>query len=131
MVHAENPLMWWKNQLSGTGMVYSIALNGFSEMVHPENPERANFNVFLLKNYKTRMQINNKRNRASKDGMLTRNANHTTNNCTEGLSSDPPSYNPAIHTLPDCDIPINALELWELWKAKLDLPEILQPAQLT
>ena len=26
----------------------------------------------------------------------------TTYNCTNGLSSDPPPYNPPTHTLPDC-----------------------------
>ena len=55
----------------------------------------------------------------------------TTNNCTDGLSSDPPPCNPASKILPDCDELTKALELWEVWKAKPDLPEFSQPGQLT
>ena len=43
----------------------------------------------------------------------------TTNNCTYGLSSDPPPCNPANRTPPDCDQPLKALGLLELWKQNL------------
>ena len=45
----------------------------------------------------------------------------TSNNSTSGLSTDPAPRDPATRTLPARD---QHVELWELWKAKPDLPGI-------
>ena len=54
----------------------------------------------------------------------------TTNNCSDGLSSNTPPGKPATRTLPDYDQHLKALELWDMWKVKPDLPGIYRPGQL-